>query len=378
MQIAVGGCLAQKDRATITRKAPWVDVVFGTHNIGSLPALLERAGCRRRRRSRSSSRSRSSRRRCRRGVSRRTPRGSRCRSGATTPARSASCPACAARRRTAGPATSSPRSARWSARASCEVTLLGQNVNAYGVEFGDRQAFSKLLRACGEIDGLERVRFTSPHPAEFTDDVIDAMAETPNVMHQLHMPLQSGSDRRAARDAAVLPAREVPRHHRAGPRSHAGRRGFRHTIMRADMTDGAAGPVIAVIGATAAGKSALAVRLALALGGEVVNADSMQLYRGMDIGTAKLTPAERGGVPHHLLDIWDIRQTASVAEYQRIARGAVDEILARGRVPVLVGGSGLYVRAVLDHLEFPPATRWYASGWRMSLPSGVLPHCTTG
>src|SRR5690606_25552485 len=76
-----------------------------------------------------------------------------------------------------------------------EVTLLGQNVNSYGVEFGDRQAFSKLLRAAGEIDGLERIRFTSPHPAAFTDDVIDAMAETPNVMPQLHMPLQSGSDR---------------------------------------------------------------------------------------------------------------------------------------------------------------------------------------
>ncbi|MCW2736397.1 MAG: tRNA ((37)-C2)-methylthiotransferase MiaB, partial [Nocardioides sp.] len=76
-----------------------------------------------------------------------------------------------------------------------EVTLLGQNVNAYGVEFGDRQAFAKLLRACGEIEGLERVRFTSPHPKDFTDDVIAAMAETPNVMPQLHMPLQSGSDR---------------------------------------------------------------------------------------------------------------------------------------------------------------------------------------
>jgi tRNA dimethylallyltransferase len=115
------------------------------------------------------------------------------------------------------------------------------------------------------------------------------------------------------------------------------------------------GGVIVVVGPTAAGKSHLSVDLAREVGGEVVNADSMQLYRGMDIGTAKLTPAERGGVPHHLLDIWDIRQTASVAEYQRIARGAVDEILARGRVPVLVGGSGLYVRAVLDHLEFPPA-----------------------
>jgi tRNA A37 methylthiotransferase MiaB len=110
MQIAVGGCLAQKDQATIVAKAPWVDVVFGTHNIGSLP------------------------------------------------------------------------------------TLLGQNVNSYGVEFGDRFAFGKLLRAVGAVDGLERVRFTSPHPKDFTDDVIAAMAETPTVMHQLHMPLQSGSD----------------------------------------------------------------------------------------------------------------------------------------------------------------------------------------
>ena len=88
-----------------------------------------------------------------------------------------------------------PRSRPWSREGVSEVTLLGQNVNAYGVEFGDRQAFGKLLRACGGIEGLERVRFTSPHPAEFTDDVIEAMAETPNVMPSLHMPLQSGSDR---------------------------------------------------------------------------------------------------------------------------------------------------------------------------------------
>jgi tRNA dimethylallyltransferase len=111
--------------------------------------------------------------------------------------------------------------------------------------------------------------------------------------------------------------------------------------------------VIAVVGPTAAGKSGLGVRLARALGGEVVNADSMQLYRGMDIGTAKLTVEERDGVPHHLLDVWDVRQTASVEEYQRLARSVFEEIFARGRVPVLVGGSGLYVRAALDDLEFP-------------------------
>ncbi len=113
------------------------------------------------------------------------------------------------------------------------------------------------------------------------------------------------------------------------------------------------GTVIAVVGPTAAGKSRLSVDLAREVGGEVVNADSMQLYRGMDIGTAKLTGSERGGVPHHLLDVWDIRQTASVAEYQRMARESIDGILARGRVPVLVGGSGLYVRAALDNLNFP-------------------------
>jgi tRNA dimethylallyltransferase len=111
--------------------------------------------------------------------------------------------------------------------------------------------------------------------------------------------------------------------------------------------------VIAVVGPTAAGKSALSLDLAHQLDGEVVNADSMQLYRGMDIGTAKLTPAERQGVPHHVLDLWPVTDPASVAEYQRAARAAIDDILARGRVPLLVGGSGLYVRAVLERFEFP-------------------------
>jgi tRNA dimethylallyltransferase len=111
--------------------------------------------------------------------------------------------------------------------------------------------------------------------------------------------------------------------------------------------------VIAVVGATATGKSDLAVELARILGGEVVNADSMQLYRGMDIGTAKLTMAGRRGVPHHLLDVWDVTQTASVAEYQRLTNAVIDDILARGRVPVLAGGSGLYVRAALGDLAFP-------------------------
>lgn len=127
------------------------------------------------------------------------------------------------------------------------------------------------------------------------------------------------------------------------------------------MSSAAPAPrVIAVVGPTAAGKSDLGVFLARHLGGEVVNADSMQLYRGMDIGTAKLTPDERGGVPHHLLDVWDVTEAASVAEYQRLARAEIDRLLAEGRTPVLVGGSGLYVRGAIDALEFPgtdPAVR---------------------
>ncbi|MGN9892724.1 tRNA (adenosine(37)-N6)-dimethylallyltransferase MiaA [Micromonospora sp. L31] len=135
---------------------------------------------------------------------------------------------------------------------------------------------------------------------------------------------------------------------------------LRRCLRRGVLGAGVTGTVVAVVGPTAAGKSALSIALAHALDGEVVNADSMQLYRGMDIGTAKLTPAEREGVPHHLLDIWDVTEPASVAEYQRLARAAVDDILARGRVPLLVGGSGLYVRAVLEQFEFPgtdPAVR---------------------
>ncbi len=111
--------------------------------------------------------------------------------------------------------------------------------------------------------------------------------------------------------------------------------------------------VVAVVGPTAAGKSALSLALADRLGAEVVNADSMQLYRGMDIGTAKLSIDERVGIDHHLLDIWHVTETASVAEYQRLARAAIDDIHARGRVAMLVGGSGLYIRAVLDHFDFP-------------------------
>ncbi|WP_219417237.1 tRNA (adenosine(37)-N6)-dimethylallyltransferase MiaA [Pseudonocardia nigra] len=112
-------------------------------------------------------------------------------------------------------------------------------------------------------------------------------------------------------------------------------------------------PLVVVVGPTATGKSDLGLALAAELGGEVVNADAMQLYRGLDIGTAKLTPVERAGVPHHLLDVLDVTETASVAAYQRAAREVVEDLRAAGRTPVLVGGSGLYVQAVVDELEFP-------------------------
>ncbi|HET9654661.1 MAG TPA: tRNA (adenosine(37)-N6)-dimethylallyltransferase MiaA [Kineosporiaceae bacterium] len=125
--------------------------------------------------------------------------------------------------------------------------------------------------------------------------------------------------------------------------------------------------VIAVVGPTAAGKSDLAVDLALALGGEIVNADAMQLYRGMDIGTAKLTPEQRRGVPHHLLDVLDVREEASVAAYQRQAREVLAEIAGRGRRALLVGGSGLYVRAVLDTLDIPPTDPGVRARWEAEL-----------
>ncbi|NMN94129.1 tRNA (N6-isopentenyl adenosine(37)-C2)-methylthiotransferase MiaB [Antrihabitans stalactiti] len=201
MQIAVGGCLAQKDKDTVVKKAPWVDVVFGTHNLGSLPALLERA-----------------RHNHEAEVEileslEAFP--------STLPARRESayagwvsisvgcnntCTFCIVPALRGKEVDRRPGDVLAEVQALVdegvvEVTLLGQNVNAYGASFADpdlgrdRGAFAALLSACGGIDGLERVRFTSPHPAEFTDDVIEAMAATPNVCPQLHMPLQSGSDR---------------------------------------------------------------------------------------------------------------------------------------------------------------------------------------
>src|SRR5919107_915662 len=194
MQIAVGGCLAQKDRATITAKAPYVDVVFGTHNIGSLPALLERARVQHEAQVEvleslevfpsTLPTKRESAYAAWVSIS----------VGCTNTCTFCIVPSLRGKEKDRRPGDVLAEVRALVAEGVSEVTLLGQNVNAYGLEFGDRQAFSKLLRACGEIDGLERIRFTSPHPAEFTDDVIAAMAETPNVMPQLHMPLQSGSD----------------------------------------------------------------------------------------------------------------------------------------------------------------------------------------
>ncbi|MFO7251671.1 MAG: tRNA (N6-isopentenyl adenosine(37)-C2)-methylthiotransferase MiaB [Actinomycetes bacterium] len=213
MQIAVGGCLAQKDQGEIVRRAPWVDVVFGTHNLGSLPVLLERARVQREAQVEIKEALE---------VFPSTLPTRRESVYAAWVAISVGCnntctfcivPSLRGKERDRRPGDVLAEIRALVEQGVLEVTLLGQNVNTYGVEFGDRQAFSKLLRACGEIEGLERVRFTSPHPAAFTDDVIEAMAETPNVMPSLHMPLQSGSDRilramrrsyRAARFLGIL------------------------------------------------------------------------------------------------------------------------------------------------------------------------------
>ncbi len=195
MQIAVGGCLAQKDRAEITRRAPWVDVVFGTHNIASLPVLLERARVQQQAQVEIAESLE---------VFPSTLPTRRESAYAAWVSVSVGCnntctfcivPALRGKEQDRRPGDILAEVRALVAEGVIEITLLGQNVNSYGVGFGDRQAFSRLLRACGDVDGLERVRFTSPHPADFTDDVIAAMAETPTVMPQLHMPLQSGSDR---------------------------------------------------------------------------------------------------------------------------------------------------------------------------------------
>ncbi|MEU0541373.1 tRNA (N6-isopentenyl adenosine(37)-C2)-methylthiotransferase MiaB [Nocardia sp. NPDC005978] len=201
MQIAVGGCLAQKDRDTVVKKAPWVDVVFGTHNIGSLPVLLERA--------RHNEQAQVEIIESLEAFPSTLP-AKRESAYAGWVSISVGCnntctfcivPALRGKEVDRRPGDVLAEVQALVDQGVLEVTLLGQNVNAYGVSFADpteerdRGAFAKLLRACGSIEGLERVRFTSPHPAEFTDDVIEAMAETPNVCPQLHMPLQSGSDR---------------------------------------------------------------------------------------------------------------------------------------------------------------------------------------
>ncbi|MCU1528270.1 MAG: tRNA-2-methylthio-N(6)-dimethylallyladenosine synthase MiaB, partial [Frondihabitans sp.] len=191
MQIAVGGCLAQKDKSVILDKAPWVDVVFGTHNMGSLPTLLERA----RHNEEAQLEILESL-----DVFPSTLPTKRDSTYSGWVSISVGCnntctfcivPSLRGKEKDRRPGDILAEIRALVDDGAIEVTLLGQNVNSYGVEFGDRGAFAKLLRAAGTIEGLERIRFTSPHPAAFTDDVIDAMAETPNVMPQLHMPLQS-------------------------------------------------------------------------------------------------------------------------------------------------------------------------------------------
>ncbi len=195
MQIAVGGCLAQKDRSEITRRAPWVDVVFGTHNVGSLPALLERA--------RHNGEAQVEILESLEVFPSSLP-AKRDSASAAWVSISVGCnntctfcivPALRGKEADRRPADILAEVEMLAAEGVLEVTLLGQNVNSYGAQFGDRGAFADLLRACGRVEGIERIRFTSPHPKDFTTDVISAMSQTPNVCHQLHMPLQSGSDR---------------------------------------------------------------------------------------------------------------------------------------------------------------------------------------
>lgn len=194
MQIAVGGCLAQKDQDVLIKKAPWVDVVFGTHNMGALPGLLERSRHNRKAQVEILDALETF------PSTLPTKRDSAYAGwvsisvGCNNTCTFCIVPSLRGKERDRRPGSILNEVQTLVDQGAIEVTLLGQNVNTYGVEFGDRQAFSKLLRACGEIEGLERVRFTSPHPAAFTDDVIEAMAQTSNVMPQLHMPLQSGSD----------------------------------------------------------------------------------------------------------------------------------------------------------------------------------------
>lgn len=194
MQIAVGGCLAQKDRGEIVTRAPFVDVVFGTHNIDVLPVLLERA----RHNAEAQVEIEESLK-----VFPSTLPSKRDAIASGWVSISVGCnntctfcivPSLRGKEKDRRPGEILAEIEALVTQGAVEVTLLGQNVNSYGVEFGDKGAFAKLLRSCGQIEGLERVRFTSPHPAAFTDDVIEAMAETPNVMPSLHMPLQSGSD----------------------------------------------------------------------------------------------------------------------------------------------------------------------------------------
>ncbi|MEY3469552.1 MAG: tRNA ((37)-C2)-methylthiotransferase MiaB [Actinomycetota bacterium] len=195
MQIAVGGCLAQKDKEIIQKKAPWVDVVFGTHNFGSLPVLLERA--------RVNNEAQIEILESLEVFPSNLP-SKRDSIHSALVAISVGCnntctfcivPSLRGKEKDRKAGEILEEITTLVNQGVLEVMLLGQNVNSYGVEFGDKFAFGKLLRACGEIEGLERVRFISPHPKDFTDDVISAMAETKNVMPHLHMPLQSGSDK---------------------------------------------------------------------------------------------------------------------------------------------------------------------------------------
>ena len=413
LQIAVGGCMAQLDRKKIADTAPWVSAVFGTKNIEDLPKLLDQ--------NRATGKAQVQVTEQLRQFPSQLPaaRASRISSwvaisvGCNNTCTFCIVPTTRGKEKDRRPGDILDEIRQCVADGAKEVTLLGQNVNSFGYGIGDRYAFSKLLRACGTIDGLERVRFTSPHPAAFTDDVIAAMAETPNIMHQLHFPLQSGSDRilramrRSYRSAkfldilgrirAAMPDAQIStdiivgfpgeteedfqqtmdvvrqaRFSSAFTFIYSPRPGTPAAIICLPTptwpparpipcgTEGAymTQRVVSIVGPTASGKTGLGIAIARRLAeagerAEIVNADAYQMYRGMDIGTAKPTAEEQAAVPHHLIDIIDPEDTMSVARFQQLARETIADLQSRGIRPILVGGSGLYARAAIDDITFP-------------------------
>ena len=405
LQIAVGGCMAQLDRKKIADTAPWVSAVFGTKNIEDLPKLLDQ--------NRATGKAQVQVTEQLRQFPSQLPaaRASRISSwvaisvGCNNTCTFCIVPTTRGKEKDRRPGDILDEIRQCVADGAKEVTLLGQNVNSFGYGIGDRYAFSKLLRACGTIDGLERVRFTSPHPAAFTDDVIAAMAETPNIMHQLHFPLQSGSDRilramrRSYRSAkfldilgrirAAMPDAQIStdiivgfpgeteedfqqtmdvvrqaRFSSAFTFIYSPRPGTPAAAMEQiprDVVQDRFDRLVALQEqiteenlATFEGRD-VEVMITGKLGKKDTDTHRVtgREKTGVDIGTAKPTAEEQAAVPHHLIDIIDPEDTMSVARFQQLARETIADLQSRGIRPILVGGSGLYARAAIDDITFP-------------------------